>query len=153
MKVLSMIQPWASLFLLNEAYYESRTWKTNYRGSLAIHTSKKIDRQFCSYKTVQDLLGRHGLTPQKLPTGVIIGVCNLVNCLRVIEDNHESAVLEDGRIISGKDYFLGNYEVGNYAWEVTDKEMLPNFIPAQGKLGLWEYDLSCLGSERQTAPT
>ena len=153
MKVLSMIQPWASLFLFNEAHYESRTWKTNYRGSLAIHTSKKIDRQFCSHKTVQDLLDRYGLTPKNLPTGAIIGVCNLVNCLRVIEDNQESAVLEDGRIVSGNDYFLGNYKVGNYAWEVTDKEMLLNFIPAQGKLGLWEYDLSCLGSERQIAPT
>lgn len=139
MKVLSMIQPWASLFLFDEAYYESRTWKTNYRGPLAIHTSKKIDRQFCSHKTVQSLLDRYGLTPQNLPTGSIIGVCNLINCLRVIEDNQESAVLEDGRIVLGNDYFLGDYKVGNYACEVTNKEMLINFIPAQGKLGLWEH--------------
>jgi len=142
MKVLSMIQPWASLFLLDEAHFESRTWKTNYRGSLAIHTSKKINHQFCSYKNVQDLLGRYGLTSKSLPTGAIIGVCNLVNCLRVVEDNQESAVLEDGRIVSGNDYFLGDYSAGNYAWEVTNKAMLPKFIPAQGKLGLWEYDLN-----------
>ncbi|MEC1180368.1 2-oxoglutarate dehydrogenase E1 [Metasolibacillus meyeri] len=135
-----MIQPWASFFLFNETYYESRTWKTNYRGILAIHTSKKIDHQFCSHKTIPCLLDRHGLTPETLPTGVIIGICNLVNCLRVIEDHQESAILEDGRIISGNEYFLGDYRVGNYAWEVSDKEILPSFILAQGKLGLWEYD-------------
>lgn len=140
-----MIQPWASLFLYNEAYYESRTWKTNYRGSLAIHTSKKIDRNFSSHKAVQQLLGRHGLTPENLPTGVIIGVCNLINCLRVVEDHQDSAVLEDGRIVSENDYFLGDFRVGNYAWEVSNKEVLLNFIPAQGKLGLWEYVLT--GSE------
>lgn len=145
MKVLSMIQPWASLFLFDEAHYESRTWKTNYRGSLAIHTSKKIDRQVSSHKAVMHLLDRHGLTPATLPTGVIIGVCNLVNCLRVIEDNKDSAVLADGRIISGNGYFLGDYRVGNYAWEVSDKEILSHSIPAQGKLGLWEYDMGSSG--------
>jgi hypothetical protein len=43
MKVLSMIQPWASLFTLQIAPYETRTWRTNYRGPWAIHNSKKID--------------------------------------------------------------------------------------------------------------
>lgn len=141
MKVLSMIQPWASLFLFDEAHYESRTWKTNYRGPLAIHTSKKIDRTFSNHRAVRGLLGRHGVTPENLPVGVIIGVCNLINCLRVIENNQDSAILEDGRIISGNDYFLGDYRVGNYAWEVSDKKMLTNFITAKGQLGLWEYDI------------
>lgn len=127
-----MIQPWASLFLLNEAYYESRTWKTNYRGPLAIHTSKKIDRHLCSLKAVQYLLGKHALNSGNLPTGVIIGVCNLINCLRVIEDNQENAVLEDGRIISGNDYFLGDFRIGNYAWEVSNKEMLHNLYQPKG---------------------
>lgn len=142
MKVLSMIQPWASLFLFDEAHYESRTWKTNYRGPLAIHTSKKIDCPFANHRAIQYLLGRNGLTPEKLPTGVIIGVCNLVNCLKVVEANQESAILEDGRIVSGNDYVLGDYRAGNYAWEVSDKKLLTHFIPAKGQLGLWEYDFS-----------
>jgi activating signal cointegrator 1 len=141
MKVLSMIQPWASLFLFNEAQYETRTWKTKYRGPLAIHTSKKIDSNVCDNNAIQHLLSKHELNRSNLPTGMIIGVCNLINCLKVIEDNQESAVLEDGRIVSGNDYFLGDFRVGNYIWEVSNKEMLIDFIPAKGKLGLWEYDM------------
>lgn len=79
-----------------------------------------------------------------LATGIIIGVCNLINCLKVIEDNQTSAVLEDGRIVSGNDYFLGDFRVGNYAWEVSNKEMLINYIPARGNLGLWDYDINSL---------
>jgi len=137
-----MIQPWASLFLFNEAQYETRTWKTKYRGPLAIHTSKKIDSNVCNNKAIQYLLSKHEVNRSNLPTGKIIGVCNLINCLKVIEDNQESAVLEDGRIVSGNDYFLGDFRVGNYIWEVSNKEMLIDFIPAKGKLGLWEYDIN-----------
>ncbi|EEL84774.1 hypothetical protein bcere0029_55030 [Bacillus cereus AH1272] len=52
--------------------------------------------------------------------------------------------MEDGRIVSGNDYFLGDFRVGNYAWEVSNKEMLINYIPARGKLGLWDYDINSL---------
>lgn len=137
-----MIQPWASLFLFNEAQYETRTWKTKYRGPLAIHTSKKIDSNVCNNNVIQHLLSKHELNRSNLPTSMIIGVCNLINCVKVIEDNQESAVLEDGRIVSGNDYFLGDFRVGNYIWEVSNKEMLIDFIPAKGKLGLWEYDIN-----------
>ncbi|WP_375220561.1 2-oxoglutarate dehydrogenase E1 [Psychrobacillus sp. PGGUH221] len=137
-----MIQPWATLFILNEAQYETRTWKTNYRGSLAIHTSKKIDNSVCNNENIQCLLSKHGFNKENLPKGMIIGVCNLINCLKVTEDAQGCVVLEDGRIVSGNDYLLGDFRVGNYVWEVSNKEMLINFIPAKGKLGLWEYDLN-----------
>lgn len=35
MKVLSMIQPWATLLVQGETLYETRSWKTRYRGPLA----------------------------------------------------------------------------------------------------------------------
>ncbi len=134
-----MKQPWASLFVLGETQYETRTWRTHYRGPMAIHTSKKIDLTACSYQRVQEMLDKHGYTPSTLPRGVIIGVCHLVNCIKVIENNITSAVLEDGRIISGNDLLLGDYRVGGYAWEVSNMYMLKEYIPAKGQLGLWEY--------------
>ncbi|WP_409290622.1 ASCH domain-containing protein [Peribacillus sp. SCS-37] len=138
MKVLSMIQPWASLFVLGESQYETRTWRTHYRGPMAIHTSKKIDKAAVSYAQV--LLDQHGLTAGNLPTGVIIGVCTLKNCLRVVEDHETWAELEDGRIVSGNDYLLGNYEAGGYVWVVEGMKVLDEYIPAKGQLGLWEFD-------------
>jgi len=135
-----MIQPWASLFVLQEAQYETRTWRTNYRGPLAIHTSKKIDKNVASHVAIQALLAKHGYTTEKLPTGMIIAVCKLIQCLKVTKNNETSAVLEDGRIVSGNDFFLGDFRVGGYVWEVEDMKELEEPIPVKGKLGLWEHD-------------
>ncbi|WHX42829.1 2-oxoglutarate dehydrogenase E1 [Mesobacillus sp. AQ2] len=141
MKVLSMIQPWASLFVLREAQYETRSWSTKYRGPLAIHTSKKVDKVVCSHVAIKSLLSKHGYNADDLPTGVIIATCLLEDCLRVMESHETWAVLEDGRIVSGNDFFLGDFKVGGYVWEVSDMKMLDSFIPAKGRLGLWEYDV------------
>jgi activating signal cointegrator 1 len=140
LKVLSMIQPWASLFVLGEAKFETRTWKTNYRGPLAIHTSKKIDKSVCSHRAIKALLGKHGYSPESLPTGKIIAVCSLINCLKVTENHQTWAVLEDGQMVSGNHYFIGDFREGNYAWVVQDMKLLEEGIPAKGKLGLWEHD-------------
>ncbi|WP_331281053.1 2-oxoglutarate dehydrogenase E1 [Bacillus sp. EB01] len=140
MKIISMIQPWASLFVLGESQFETRTWRTNYRGKLAIHSSKRPDKKACNAGPVQKLLKFHGLSAETLPTGMIIGVCELKNCIRVIENTGTMAVLEDGRIISGKELWLGDYRVGCFAWEVEGMRALDEFIPAKGQLGLWEYD-------------
>ena len=136
-----MIQPWASLFVLREAKYETRSWRTHYRGPIAIHTSKKIDKAVLHHIAIKSLLAKHGVTEDNLPTGHIIATCQLVNCLRVTENNETWAVLEDGRIVSGNDYFVGDYTVGGYVWEVQGMQTLERAIPAKGKLGLWEYDL------------
>ncbi|SFD36248.1 ASCH domain-containing protein [Bacillus sp. OV194] len=141
MKVLSMIQPWASLFVLGEVKYETRSWRTNYRGPLAIHTSKKMDKTFCSHPLIELLLGKHGYSKDNLPTGMIIGVCNLENCLKVKENDGTQAILENGQVVTGDTYFLGDFQVGGYAWEVQDMQQLDDFIPAKGKLGLWEHVL------------
>ncbi|MCM3729511.1 ASCH domain-containing protein [Neobacillus cucumis] len=141
MKVLTMKQPWASLFVLREVIYETRTWRTSYRGPLAIHTSKQVDRAVCSHKTIQALLGKHGYTVDNLPTGKIIAVCNLINCLKVTDNQTTWAVLENSVIVSENNYFLGDFNERNYAWEVQDMQLLDQPIPAKGHLGLWEYDI------------
>ncbi|WP_232310371.1 hypothetical protein [Mesobacillus selenatarsenatis] len=58
-----------------------------------------------------------------------------------MEKNVTWAVLEVGRIVFGNDFFLGDYKVGGYIWEVRNMKMLDSFIPAKGRLGLWEYEL------------
>ncbi|WP_113926888.1 ASCH domain-containing protein [Bacillus sp. P14.5] len=140
MKVLSMIQPWASLFVMGEAKNETRTWRTNYRGDFAIHASQRIDKSACEQPLIHNLLARHGFTKENLPTGKIIGRCTLQNCIKVIESHNEQAILEDGRIVSGQELWLGDYRVGNYVWEVTGMRTLSEFIPAKGRLGLWEFE-------------
>ena len=41
MKVLSIIEPWASLIKEKKKFIETRSWYISYRGELYIHASKK----------------------------------------------------------------------------------------------------------------
>ena len=81
---------------------------TAYRGPLAIHTSKKIDKTACRHAGIQALLGKHGYSEKDLPASKIIAECRLEKCLRVIESNQESAILEDGRMVTGNVYEYPN---------------------------------------------
>ncbi|QOR68765.1 ASCH domain-containing protein [Cytobacillus suaedae] len=141
MKTLSMIQPWATLFILGAINHETRSWKTKYRGPLAIHSSKKLDKRACRLTYVESLLQQYGYTQDTLPLGTVIGVCELENCLRIIEGDDSSAVLEDGEMISGVEYLLGDYTIGGFVWKVKDKKSLKKLLPAKGKLGLWDFHL------------
>jgi hypothetical protein len=45
MKAITIIQPWATLIAFGEKEFETRSWATNYRGNLAIHAGRKIDKE------------------------------------------------------------------------------------------------------------
>ncbi|PZE19837.1 ASCH domain-containing protein [Paenibacillus xerothermodurans] len=138
MKAISIRQPWATLVALGEKQYETRSWRTKYRGQLGIHSSQTMDKAVCKYEPVRSLLAKHGYTAQNLPTGFVIATCRLVDCNKVIDNHGTSATLDDGSVVSGNEFMLGNFGVGRFAWRVRDVEMLEQFIPAKGKLGLWE---------------
>lgn len=71
-KCLSIKQPFASAILTGQKDEEYRTWRTHYRGLLAIHAGKSImaDR-FDEYPNFD---------PKRIQRGVILGVVDLVDC-------------------------------------------------------------------------
>jgi hypothetical protein len=138
-KVLSMIQPWASLLVLREMQYETRTWRTKYRGPLAIHASQRIKKSSCREEPFRSLLEKHGYSENNLPTGVILATCRLENCWKIVDVTDIGAILEDGKVITGPEYEIGGFMAGEFVWQVLDMRMLPTPIPALGKLGLWEH--------------
>jgi hypothetical protein len=68
MKTLSIRQPWADLILQGRKTMELRTWTVSYRGPLAIHASKTVEREACM---------AHGVDPDQVTTGAVIGVVDL----------------------------------------------------------------------------
>jgi hypothetical protein len=135
MKVLSLIEPYATIISMGKKYIETRSYKTNYRGELYIHASStKIKKEWANNKKLMDLLeGR------KLNYGNIICKCNLVDCIYMDEEfinkikkNHQ-------------EYICGIYEIGRYAWILEDIKVLDKKIPAKGKLNIWNYerDVDC----------
>ena len=70
MKALTLRQPWASLIADGRKTIETRTWRTRYRGPLAIHASAR--------------------PYEDLPTGGIVAVAWLYGC-RPMETTDEDA--------------------------------------------------------------
>lgn len=119
MKVITIRQPWATLIAIGEKEFETRSWQTKYRGTIAIHAGKQIDKAALDYVTIMTALLRHGIKSHK-------------------ELPEEKAVTENGLLIDGDEYWCGDYTEGRFAWQLASvKQIEP--IPAKGQLSLWEY--------------
>ncbi|PLR83466.1 2-oxoglutarate dehydrogenase E1 [Bacillus canaveralius] len=142
MKVLSIMQPWAMLIVLGVKQFETRSWSTKHRGQLAIHSSKKIDKFACRQEPICSLLAKHGYTAKNLPIGVILATSHLSDCIKVILDTGASARLDDGRLVTGIEYYFGNFSEGRLAWEIQHIKKLDKYVPAKGQLGLWNHTIT-----------
>ncbi|WP_164670942.1 ASCH domain-containing protein [Virgibacillus doumboii] len=141
MKVISIMQPWATLIALGEKVFETRSWKTNYRGEIAIHASKKIDRAACKTSPIVETLNKHEIVLlSDLPTGEILAIAELEECHKVIRDNNHSAIVGNRWVVSHNEYQFGDFSAGRFAWELTNVRALENPIPAKGQLGIWNYN-------------
>lgn len=138
MKILSVQQPFATLIVLGLKPDETRSWERKHRGEIGIHASMKIDKESCRREPIKSALAAHGYNESNLPTGAIIGIGNLTGCHKVIEDCGHAALLGNGEIIEGDNYFFGWYDPDRFAWRMADMRQIEP-IPAKGQLGLWNY--------------
>jgi hypothetical protein len=147
MKALSLLQPWASLLAGGEKRIETRSWKTQERGRIAIHASKafhEADYRLCYTQSFSSALIRLGFDePAGLPVGAILGVGSLED-VRPAMDVRKS--------IDDKEAAFGNYEMGRWAWIFVDLCIFEKPILARGMPGLWDVPASLLGDiERERA--
>ena len=161
-KVISLLQPWAQLTVTPnpqtgqaEKRIETRSWPTNYRGRLAIHASKspRDIKRLGGQEHFKDALypyfapnfsgaiypitltwteTENMVAPIWLPLGAIVGHVRLVDCIQMT-----AAWIET---IGKKERAFGHYEVGRWAWLLADAELLPQPIPARGRLGIWDWE-------------
>lgn len=124
---------------------ENRGWATRYRGPLLVHASKKVDPFECA-GAHYFISGRPISLPvdwmmdgdgndktgydwaDSLPGGGIIGVVDLVDCVRAPVDPADELWWDDM----------------SFAWILRNARPLP-FHAVKGSLGLWEcsYTLPC----------
>lgn len=145
MKAITIHQPWATLIALGEKRFETRSWATKYRGPLAIHAGKHIDREACKRSPIVETLYKHGIVLfDDLPTGAIVATCTLSDCLRVEHVDHDARrvlVFSEGKLFGGikdNEYSFGWYEPGRYAWDLQNVNQIEH-IPTKGKQGLWNW--------------
>lgn len=144
MKALTLTQPWASLVALGAKRIETRSWRTPYRGSLAIHAAKGFPKW--ARDTCLDSPFDKELAGDELRTGVVLCTCRLIACVPTRE-LQENRVIEVDHIAGCGDFFMsdlerafGDYSPGRWAWLLADVKRLETPIPAKGALGLWVWE-------------
>ena len=124
MKVITIKEPFATLIKDGVKVYETRSWKTNYRGEIYIHAGiGKADNV--------DKANKH--LKSKTNPGYILCKCNLVDCIPMTKEFINYINQETNE----SDY--GRFEEGRYAWKMEVVEVLNEPIKAKGKLGMWNY--------------
>ncbi|KKM82316.1 hypothetical protein LCGC14_1320910 [marine sediment metagenome] len=134
MKCLSLTQTWASLMALGLKKVETRSWKTHYRGPLAIHAAKGFPRwaiELAREEPFATALVRAGIRRlDELPRGAIIATANLVDCV-------PTEIVS----ISEQERAFGDYTPGRWAWFLEDVTQLALPIPWRGQLGLFTVEI------------
>ena len=129
MKVLTIKEPFATLIKNKVKYIETRSWKTNYRGELYIHSGiAKLTKEVKERKKLSELYNEEELT-----YGYIICKCNLVDCIYMTEE-----FIKQEKEKNPSNFVAGKYEVGRYAWVLDNVEIITP-IKAKGQLGIWNY--------------
>jgi hypothetical protein len=131
---LSIMQPWAYLILTGGKDVENRTWTTSYRGLLAIHAGRRLDRD--AALGLSGLCGA-GRLPWPLPDrpaaarGALLGLVTLVGIHHVADCWDE----EFGCCSWWAE------EADGYHWQLTNPRILAEPIPTPGRLRLWPVTL------------
>lgn len=132
-KALSFKQPFAWLIANGYLLVDDRTWGTQYRGTVLIHASKGL------YKEYYDYIKSHTDIPipdrDKMEYGGVVGIARLVLCSKPGD-------LPAGISREQRAHFGGvNQEYYGFLFEQATPL---TFMPCPGKLGLFELDTAAL---------
>lgn len=126
LQALSIRQPWASMIVTGMKSIELRTWGTNYRGWLWIHSGKKPDL---------DALEMLGEETHRYQTGGLLGLA-LLSDVRKIETPHEWQAL------SHRHRSPGRFQPDVIGWHFSDVIALRTKIASPGELYLYPLSTS-----------
>lgn len=133
MKAITLTQPWATLVALGLKVTETRSWRTAYRGPLAIHAAKGLTKEAVqigySQPFRQHLKAAGYTVVTAMPRGAIVATCQLVDC--VPTDKYQGKDMLD--------FAFGDYSSGRWAWKLEEIKPLDKPIPARGALSLWDW--------------
>lgn len=135
MKAITIHQPWASLIALGLKRFETRGWRTSYRGELAIHASKSKEylHWFSQDRHIREAFASRGFESYlgAMPRGAILAIGSLAGCVR--SDEFDGLVLHS----PSHERAFGDWSAGRYGFEVAGVRRLKQPIPWAGQQQLW----------------
>lgn len=142
MRGLSLTQPWATLVATGKKRIETRSWKTNYRGRVAIHAAKGFPKKAQTFASYEYTMGR---LPGRIPRGAIVATARITDCIPIEEAVLDTTALER----TYGDYTWG---VGRWAWLLADVVALDEPLPHRGSLGLFKLRPDALAALQAATP-
>jgi len=151
----SLLQPWASLMAFGAKHLETRSWYTDYRGDVAIASSKRWATEDLELAIEDDAMirvwNKNGVQRlRELPLGAVLAVQKLVDCVRTetvlaLDAQRGSAPL----IVSGvqcddDELAFGNYGPKRWAWVYESPRQLETPVAVKGMLGLYALPATVL---------
>lgn len=127
MKVLSIREPYATLIKEEIKTIETRSWKTNFRGDIIIHSCKG---KYSINDKIKNIVDKN-----KLQYGKMICIAKIVDCI-LIDEEFVNKLKEENYT----NYLCGDYNLGRYAWILKDIREIKTPIEISGQLGLWNYE-------------
>lgn len=172
MKAISLWQPWASAIALGAKRVETRSWGTRYRGPLAIHAAKHLNKSELIFMgscwnwhaALRPLIGPMGsgkYLEDVLPFGAIVATCELIDCRPSesftvgeldtprfpdgMKESHEPWAEED-RLNSWTERQMGDFSPPRFGWVLENIVGLAVPIPFRGAQGLFDVPDSRLAN-------
>lgn len=124
MKALSFRQPWADLIIQGKKRLDLRTWKTSYRGPLAVYASLSVEKEACR---------GFNIDPGELTAGAVIGTVDLVDVIKL----DEAAFLAR----AGEHLHTRSFREPMYGWELANPRPLVEPKPAKGRIKWFDVDI------------
>ena len=138
MKAISLSQPWASLVASGAKKFETRSWRSHYRGPLLIHAGKRISPEARALVSTEPFKTALKRTPYwSLQRGVVIAIVNMTGCFE-IRDDLSSCGLNEVLMSGTWELPFGDYSAGRFAWQFSDVMAFPEPFFAKGCLGLFD---------------
>jgi hypothetical protein len=119
MKALTLWQPWAWL-LFHGKDIENRSWRTHYRGPLAIHSARSRHPE--EYEFAARIARRQGIAlpdPECLLYGYVLGIVEVVGCVQQ----------------SPSPWFFGQF-----GWTIENPQEFAVPFDARGGRMFWEWE-------------
>ena len=139
MKAISIWNPFALLVVSGFKIFETRTWaapRSIIGQRVGIASTKVINpsqRAYFESEDFQHFYERLGLpdTLTEMPNGFMLGTATLQASLEMTEE-----LMED---VSDEEQAYGHWEIGNFAWRMTDPVAFETPVPVRGAQGIWNW--------------
>lgn len=133
LKALTVWQPWASLIVLGEKQYETRSWRTSYRGVILIHAGARTNPILEAMAASEPF--KTSLRGSPVTRGALIGAATLT-AIRPT----------DGLDVSPAERAFGDFRHGRWAWLLEHPVRFETPIPHPGARGIFYVDHEALGA-------